>query len=264
MHFQKTLLPQFTLVHLICKIFGKKTVYDIDDQPHNAIVAVLMFTNAFLCDVLTVDTNEREKYWASFFSWKKVVVIPDVLDVGELKLLESPSRSRDKSKKASLVWIGHPLNVSSIESLLQIDHSDRYALTVITAKEHLIALKMKHPNVSFVPWEKDILFNRDMRFDFMILNHQGGEVAEMKSDNKMALAIAAGIMPIVSDTPSYRRLARNLGYEKFIFGSIEDVIQIVESATEGDFDTLQSAKLAVVRKYAPEVVAKQFLEHVLP
>lgn len=263
-HFQKTLLPKLLFFHFVSKLFLKKTVYDIDDQPHNIFVALLMICNVLMANVLTVDTKERKRYWQRIFFWKRVVVIPDVLDVADLEMGESFCRRTVRLQKIDLVWIGHPLNIVSITKLLESDSVGKlFNLTVITAKDSIEGLSKKYSNIIFLPWSKDILFQRNRQFDCMVLNHFGGEVSAMKSDNKMALAVNAGIVPIVSNTPSYSRLAKKLGYDKFVFDRIENIPEILASANASDFNRLLSARAIVQSMYGPAVVAKEFVSKIV-
>jgi len=77
----------------------------------------------------------------------------------------------------------------------------------------------------------DVSLDPDIDVAYMILNHDTGvdPDAIYKSENKMVLSIASGLIPVVSRTPAYEMLAQALDAERLIFNELDEVFSITES-----------------------------------
>ena len=251
-HFQKTLNPFQFFLNIFGRLLGKVTVFDVDDQPHNIFVACAMNMNVLISKLIVVDTEERRAYWVSRYPFKKVIVIPDVCD-GVATSLPQISYPR-VGEELSVVWIGHPTNIWSIESLLKYFQSSseglKLKLTVISNLSELSSFMQLYEKTNFVEWRENILLEDCDKYHFMILNHDFDDASRMKSDNKMVLSFMAGIMPIVSATPSYKRLAAAVNLEKIVFDDLTDVFEIVRKLDIEDFSKIADVRNWVLNKYS--------------
>ena len=212
-HIQKILSLKIILAIICYRLTGSKVIFDIDDQPGTKIVSFLgSLAILYLSSVITVDTEPRKRYWKKYLFFKSIVVINDVADTVDPNL---QIKIRNNSiNSTGFFWIGHSSNISSIKKFIKlVDLSKLYSLTISTNGNDIEELKTKYPYINFLPWTRTIAFENDIPAKFMILNHDIGKDAQLKSDNKMVLSILSGFIPIVSKTYAYEKLAKALNIE---------------------------------------------------
>jgi hypothetical protein len=229
LHLQKSYKPKHIAQALLFRLLGKKVIFDIDDNPKGKYkVATIVLMR--IANVVTTDTDLRREYFSKYVNKNKIFVLPDVLDIAPDKADQVISRKNSRSK--GIFWIGHRDNLGSIEKLLDViaDRAD-YHMVVATKLAQNDVLHTKYPKVTFIDWRLDVSLDPDIDVVYMILNHDTGvdPDAIYKSENKMVLSIASGLIPIVSRTPAYEMLAQTLDAERLIFNELDEVFSIIES-----------------------------------
>ena len=228
-HLQKKFGYKLFFASVMRRLMGKVVIFDFDDQKSGFKGTVLMLLYILVANIITTDTEGRRKYWNRYLKFKRFHVVPDVIDISsEFKFISNFENIHDRSYK--LVWTGNANNIKSIEPLLTMLHKKtKFKITMVVDSKSAMEISAQYPWVAVVTWRKDIIFDSQFRNSFMILNHAIDQEAVLKSDNKMVLAIAAGVVPIVSRTPAYHALATALDAEKLVFDSFEDIEKIISN-----------------------------------
>ena len=185
---------------IYAKAFEGFKIFDFDDPVHDKQLFRDMMQNI---DLVTTDTQGRKEHFDSLGTGKECVVIPDCLDYGIIDLLDTP----EVSNKIS--WFGNYPNVSSIYWMIPEITSCRFELNVITDARSVYV-----PNhVKKVQWGLDSFVDDLRQSNVCALSHLGSD-AGVKSNNKMIVAVAAGVPCIVNASRSYEELAKefDLGY----------------------------------------------------
>lgn len=264
LHLQKRYKPKYIAQALIFRLLGKKVIFDLDDNP-KGIYELAIIVLMKIVTIVTTDTDARRSYFARYVNKNKIIVLPDVLDVNPDKIDQVVSRKSSQSR--GIFWIGHRDNLGSIEKLFDIVtlHKD-YHMVVATNLLRNDELHNKYPKVKFIDWRLDISLNPSIDAAYMVLNHDAifDPNSIYKSENKMVLAIASGLVPIVSRTPSYEALAKVLEAERLIFDDLTEVLDIIEKIDQmwAD-DFLARAKSYVLANYTSDHVFSLFLSKCL-
>lgn len=261
-HIQKKLTIKTIPAVAIYRLLGIKVIFDIDDQPVGKKAFLGYFLALFFSSVITVDTEARKQYWASFF-FRKIVVINDIADSINRKL--EVNNRRCKINSHGFFWIGYSDNIGSIESFIGLlKKHKRYKLTVATEKKAIPLLKLKYPSVDFISWFDGIANDDCIDAKFMLLNHNHDAASRLKSDNKMVLAILSGFLPMVSRTDSYENLANALGANFLMFDNVQDSIVISKKLSSLDFESFfQNSLTFISENYSREAVLSDFNQKVI-
>lgn len=263
-HIQKILSLKIIFAIIIYRLGGSKVIFDIDDQPGTKIISFLgTLAILYLSSVITVDSEPRRNYWKKYLFFKSIVVINDVADTVEYNLKIKTRNNTINS--TGFFWIGHSSNIASIDKFIQfVSLSKIYSLTISTNGNHIQDLQIKYPSINFVPWTKTVAFQNDILAKFMILNHDMGKDAQLKSDNKMVLSILSGFIPIVSRTHAYENLANALNMQHVVFDSQDDVIGIAENINRNkNFISLSNCINYINSNYSRSAVFSYFISNVL-
>lgn len=261
-HIQKKLTIKTIIAVAIYRLLGIKVVFDIDDQPVGKKAFLGYFLVLFFSSTITVDTEARKQYWASFFL-RKTVVINDIADSSNRKL-KINNRSC-KINSHGFFWIGYADNIASLDDFIGLlNRHAKYKLTVATEKKAIPLLKIRYPLVDFFSWFDGIANDDCIDAKFMVLNHNHDASSLLKSENKMVLAILSGFVPIVSRTASYEKLANSLGANFLVFDNIQDAVEISKKISSLDFETFFQRSLTFISEnYSREAVLSDFKKRVL-
>jgi hypothetical protein len=217
----------------------------------------------FIATNVTVDTEERAAFWRKLIFFKKrIIVLPDVIDVDPNKPFPKVNPSIINYK--NIFWLGDQANFVSIEQLVfKLEFIKDIKLTVATNPKAVYFFQAQYPWVDFIPWEKDILFSKkDFIGSLMVLNHGINEAAYMKSENKMLLAIVAGLIPLVSSSPAYKELAKKLHVSNLVYKDDSHLLVLIRKIHKTKFDLSDFYKKNIFyirKKYDSEVILKKFI-----
>ena len=262
LHIQKKTGYKIFLISLAFRITGRKVIYDFDDHYYGKRNLLWMIVHMLVASKITTDTDARKLYWQKILPFKSIEVLPDIIDVE--KGIDFPALIRTENIwKYKLVWIGSESTVGSIYQLI-MDLKDNpiFELTIITHESSIIKIAELYPWVKTKKWNKSIIFENEYRLNMMVLNHNVTEnTSILKSENKMVLAIAAGVIPIVSNTPAYMSLAKNLDAENLVFNDLSEIYDIINSLSIDWVESFfQRARTYIQLNYESEVVLKKFIK----
>lgn len=262
-HIQKLLSYKLIFAVFIYRILGIKVVFDIDDQPSGFKSFLGYLLILFLSSIITVDTDVRKSYWMRFLFFKKILVINDVADSNDVDL--KIIKRENFMFSSGFFWIGYACNLGSLDGFIAfLKNSIEYKLIVSIEEDAITPLQSRYPFIEFIPWFDGISCSNDIDAKFMILNHNFDQASIFKSENKMVLAILAGFIPIVSNTPAYKKLAQSLEANFLLFDNIEDVSKIAGNLAEMDYQSFFERSLIVINdNYSRNAVLSKFVEDVL-
>jgi glycosyltransferase involved in cell wall biosynthesis len=226
-HIQKVYSYEVLRWMFVYRLLGKKVIYDIDDQVNRRREFHRVFIIILLSSILTVDTVPRKFFWKKFFPFKKIEVINDIVDSPTLE--NDLINCRKNLNSRNFFWLGNSSNFKSIVRVIQKDYLLPDHHFIVSMEEAAInKVKKNFPHVTFIPWFDGVALDPRVDAKFMILNHDTDKNSRMKSDNKMVLALAAGFIPLVSNTCAYAALAKRLDADFLIFENIGDVCSHAE------------------------------------
>jgi hypothetical protein len=261
-HLQKIMDFQIFFWLVVWRSNRINIIYDLDDQPGSFKAKLGFMLAIFLSNTLTVDTCSRKQYWKKIFPRKNVVIIPDIADKKENTKNISPRINTDPS--INFFWIGHHENISSIQDFFPFLDIFQSRLLICTDINQLDSSIFKSFPIDFIQWQRDITFSSQKMNSFMLLSHNYDEASQMKSNNKMVLAIYSGFIPIVSRTPQYEFLAKELNLEFLIFDDFSEVFSIANEAQSRDWSTIfDSSQKKLDKIYSRKSVLKKFLDECL-
>jgi len=148
-------------------------------------------------------------------------------------------------KGAKLVWFGFPesylRSMPSLETIiseaLSSGHIDSF--TVIS----LETLKKQLPhNFLFLPYATEKLLDQLMQHDYSILSHIPLDLhlnTLTKSANKALSSIAAGLIPICSNTTNYTSMLSAVRLEDYLFNGPQELMEILRALKNRDASELQ-------------------------
>lgn len=240
-HIQKMFTPKFIFLVIYARLIGKFIIFDIDDEAKKITHHIAIFIMIILSNKVVTDNDKRKQVLIKRTKRKDIEVISDTLDaqerVNEKVNFSVPNNGFQKEKSKSVIlWIGNVANFNSFKNLIESD--DRfyqYEIIVITDISISSKVVLSHPNYKSTQWSLHWYDELDTsnRY-FMLLNHDdpNDEASFLKSENKMVMAIYHSIIPIISNTFSYVRLAKKLDAEFLIFKKNQypyDLIKNIDS-----------------------------------
>lgn len=235
-------------------------IYDIADQPGSWRAKLGYLFTIALSTSLTVNTQDRLIYWQKIFFFKKIIVLPDIIDKGKNITNSLPRINDDPS--INFFWIGHHENIPSIQKFFPLLDIHKSRLLICTNIDKVSGSDFESYPIDLLQWEQDITFSSQRMNSFMLLSHNHNENSLMKSNNKMVLAIYSGFIPIVSRTPEYESLAKELGLEFLLFDDFNEVFSIAKKALSHDWcDILERAQSQLNKKFSRKAVFSIFKEH---
>ena len=263
-HIQKILSLKIIIAIILYRLHRKLVIFDIDDQPGKKIKSFLgCLLIMYLASVITVDSEYRKIFWDKYLFYKKIIVINDVADTNDMQ----PTFKIRKYNfdKINFIWIGHKSNIASIEKFIELlKIKKNFQLIICTNDSEIPNLIDKYPHINFLGWNKEIMFDNSIEAQFMILNHNFDHSSNLKSDNKMVLAVLAGFIPIVSRTPSYSKLASELDANYLVFDSFYEVFHLSEIISQGKIELFNKDNLNfIIANYSRKAVLSKFISQIL-
>jgi hypothetical protein len=243
---------------------GGLVLYDLDDSGKRALDWLKISPSQWqemlaVADAFTTNTPARQALIEQEFPGAKVRLLPDSIDYGP----PTPYRAAPEAtpKRLKLLWFGHGSNLGLVAPYLQTLCSLDLDFCIATNAEVLASLQAKLPGVGLVPWSLESFpaFLRTCQLSFLV--HQGDVHDRAKSSNKMLASIANGVVPIVSDTPEYARLAKEVGAADSLFASPEQLAAAIRRYATAAARTayLDAAQPLVYERHGPRAVAQAFL-----
>ena len=262
LHLHTLYTPTFVFRAAIFRILGKKVFFDIVDQAEKTKHKIAIFAMLQIATHVTVSTELTKLFYEKQVIKKKVYLIEDILDVAPSRKRKFLDRVNNSNK--DIFYIGHKDTLPSIEALLKL-HSlkNTRTFTVITNLRNKDKWEKRYPSVNFIDWEIDIFYRRDISGSYTVLNHDFSYhfEAKYKSENKMILALATGAIPFVSKTPSYQKVAEDIGAEELIFQNIEDIYQKIDNLDpRREIEIIKRSKKYIEHKYLNSVVLAKFMK----
>lgn len=262
--FQKKLTAKSLLLARMAKASGRVTIYDVDD--FGDALWYWVSRNHFrkmlrIADMVTVCSEMQMALLTSAFDiGKKGAVIPNAVDYCPTAPAKPSPCKRDKLQ---IVWFGNSPNFGLLEKYLNVLHkipdSD---ITAIVDEWAIPDLSRKYAFVKFLPWRLRDFVSVLQSCDLACLMHDGTMYDQAKGNNRMISAITWGIPAVVSRTPEYERTAKESGIEYALFSSEADLPAVIERlrSPQSREQYLQTAQPAVWSRYAPDVIAQQYLD----
>lgn len=169
--------------------FKGKIIFDYDDVD----VCQLKYFNDVVsrADLITVDTPLRRTAVQALRLNKPVAVLPDCIDY-DLEPLPL-------SRADSLCWFGYGPNMASVYGMLEGAVEEGYDVRVITD-----CSAARPVEVECTCWNFETFIEDLRRSGIALLSHEGGDDA--KSNNKMLVAVTAGLPVIAGPSSSYEEI----------------------------------------------------------
>ncbi|MBF0328705.1 MAG: hypothetical protein HQL10_06080 [Nitrospirae bacterium] len=227
LHLQGCYTPRFVLHAIIFRLLGKRVFFDVNDMPTRKRHFIFFVIMTKIANIVLVALETTKNYLTKYVDFSKIFVFPTVIDVNPNKINKLFFVRNENSR--GIFWIGHPGNLISIEEFMNIIRfRHEYRLIVCTKLTEIKSYIKKYPWVTFIDWNVDSALDCKLDIGYCILNHAGCSQALLRGDSKMILAIAVGLIPIVSRTPAYENLAKVLDAERLIFNELAEVFVIIE------------------------------------
>lgn len=254
LHLQSCYKPKYIAQAILFRLLGKNVIFDVSDIPSRKIHFIFFLLAAIIANSVTVPVEHTRVFLGRYLNIRKINVISDVLDVHPNKIKDL-NFIRNKESKG-IFWTGHPGNLESIESFIQAERlREDYQLVVITKLNEIKHYKDSYPWVKFLEWNLDSVLDCNVDMGYALLNH----TIDFKSENKMVLSIALGLIPIVSRTPAYMALAKELEADRLVFDNLSqvfDIIKNLDAVWVNDFKL--RAKAYVLERYSSAAVFSFF------
>jgi len=231
-------------------------IYDYDDP----VYGHENFRNMVnLVDLVTTDVKGSKALFDSMGLGKPCIVAEDCLDYGISELLEPAEAGR------GLVWFGNAACYPSIHSMLDYGYKLGYNLRLISDLNELQSLcpNAAHIRTERVAWSATTMVDELRRSSTCLLSHAGG-AEHRKSNNKMIVAIAAGLPVIAGPSDSYLDLLTQFQLQDFqVFNEDEfaKAAGILENP-KARADYLQQIQPYILNRYSTKNVTANFLEEI--
>lgn len=239
-----------------CVICLGADIYTLDEY-----VALADFTDLFL-----TPTPAHTKLLSSQL-YKPVFTLGESLDTNALDQDGAEWKPAEGAPGAPrLLWFGYPESMmKSMASLLPvIDHAQTQGaiggMTIITDPSRFSA----SGNWDLLPYHP-ATFRSDARHcQYAVLSHFSLDAhlnTYIKSPNKAVAALAAGLIPLATDTLNYGELFKSIGLERFLFSSPLELQELLGSLdVERDRDTVRRAGAldVLMDMYSPKRMLDNF------
>jgi len=241
-----------------CKRAGGFVVFDTDDFPSCPEFRKRAGELISLADAVTTATPEQQELARGIFSLptdKKVFCLPNPADY---ELLEPSLKLHHSSYPLKVVWFGNVENfpVHRVGAITSLPELEFHAIT--NASD---ALRQQFPQCVFHAWSYCGFSAAISSFDICVLSHEGSEISNAKSSNKMATAILHGVPVVASCTPDYERLARAAGVAQWLYDDLQGMLRCVEMLREPQTRNayLRTAQQTVWKECDVDQVVSRFL-----
>ncbi|MHB8628332.1 MAG: hypothetical protein ACYDBJ_24945 [Aggregatilineales bacterium] len=269
LYVQKKLTPRVLDTVKRAKSRGLVILYDVDDTGTalgNWAPAESLARMVELADVVTTDTaGHRDQLLGQGIS--RVEIVPDAIDY----FPQAPVRLQQAdASPLRVLWFGNLSNIGLFERYLDVLQTIADVQPVVATGSYGaygLAGSAKHyalryPSVEFVPWSRLTFIQTVQKCHLSCLMHDGSDLDRAKSNNKFITSVTWGVPAIVSDTPEYARTAREAGVEYAIFADPDHLAEAIERLryAQARAAYLAAAQPIIWEQYAPQVVARLFLE----
>lgn len=216
---------------------GGRVIYDLDDcgaaLDWLGIEAEIECETLSLADSLTVDTDERLAFCAIDEKYKAIphkAVVPDCIDYFPWLKQRDPTRSFLRRTPVA-VWFGNRVNFPPASAYLTeaVDRKYIKGADVFTNRDAISQLQARYPALDFHSWDLHNFPKALGNYDCSVLIHDSSIEGQLKSNNKMLVSLAAGVVPFVSDTPAYRQTAYDIGCSELVVSNTGDLMDRLRS-----------------------------------
>lgn len=208
-HIQKKTNGLIILLAIFSRLFNKVVIFDFDDDHFSNrenLYRVLLF---ILSNKIVVDTKSRLNFitqkWP--FISNKIFYLPDMLDFN-LDII-SNDINYSGCDNFDLLWYGYPNNIGSIKFIFEyLAYCRNKNIHVISSSKEDVISNLGNnlwndEYCKFVKWEPNILEKFNCNNHIVILNHDWERNSNLKSENKLVLALAYGFPVVASNTQAY-------------------------------------------------------------
>jgi hypothetical protein len=244
---------------------GAAIIYDVDDSgPALAYWAPdrLLARMARCADLVTTDTAGHRERLAALLPGATFAIVPDPIDYDPT----GPRRAEVvEAAPLRVLWFGSFSNFALVERYAGTLLAMRdVRLVVITSSAKRSEIAARFPGIAFLPWSLADFTAQLATCHLACLMHDGRSDDLAKSNNKMTASICWGVPAVVSATPEYQRTAVECGVETAVFADPAQLVAAIEAlrGAAARRAYLERAQDEVWRRYAPQAVARTFLEAV--
>ena len=232
---QKRITPQILNYVMIAKQRGAILIYDLDD--YGPALAWLKIDPAVektflsLCDIITTDTPTRLQHVAADPKYQHIrtkLILADPIDY-MLEPREKPAQASSGPQRGA--WFGNDVNLVPAIPFLQglATWPGLGTFNIFTNASSIQEIKAQFPKFGCHAWELGTFAQNFYQHDFSLLIHAQDIEGEQKSNNKMLVSLALGILPFVSDTAAYRDTAIAIGVPELVVKTPLELIQKLSS-----------------------------------
>ncbi len=214
---------------------GGIVIYDIDDYGDLGLGSLKADAETFnrfirLVSIVVVDTTYRQQILQREYGFSDVEamwVIQDPIDYIGSCLPEIHSRAGSKLHGC---WFGNAPNiVPALPYLLEVAKADEVAdVRVLTNQDYVAQINTRFPQLATSAWVLETFPAILSSMDFCILIHDATIAGLQKSNNKMLVALALGVVPFVSRTPAYAQTAVEMGIVELVVESPREIIDRIK------------------------------------
>lgn len=223
----------------LLKLAGRRVIYVESDWRRR--VGFARNVDAFVAPSrrLAQDLHERTGVPAYY--------IPDPVEYWNTAALEEAWRPKDRYRT---LWIGHRKNWHQIEALkAELEAKAIHAFDVITVSNH--------PDAD-ISWSLAAVERELQTADLGIIPVTDDLRSSMKSENRAALFMAAGIPVIVSQSPVYEGLVED-GRSGFVYRDIDDLKTLPERLRTTELvQAIRAEAMARVKVYSIDEIASRW------
>lgn len=215
------------------KARGGRVMYDVDDHGDALkwVETSPRIRAEFMrhCDVICVDTEIRRDVFAKDPAYAEIPewwVVPDPIDyIGFADNPPAPPRDIDASSGLVACWFGNAPNITPAIPYLEAAHRNPAVrqIDVISNRNFMRKLTRSLPYCNVTAWDLKSFPARLRTSDFCLLIHDASIDGIQKSNNKMLAALALGVIPFASRSPSYEATATRMGLEGLLLDCPDDL-----------------------------------------
>lgn len=220
---------------------GGRVVFDFDDRE---VYHMLPYWKEIVHRFITDTEGHAEE------SGVGAVVVPDAIDF-------PPPQPLPPTKGDGVVWYAASITYPCAERWV---HELADAGIKVRVISHTDRADVAGPNIEFVKWDMDTFVGELQKSAVAILSHVGGMNDPGKSNDKMTLMITHGLPCLVSDTPEYAKLAREIQQEWTIVRDGESIVDKYHKLMESRETYLETSQWYVWHWYHPNAIAQLWLE----
>ena len=226
---------------------GIKVLYDIDD-PFGLYHGMSEEEMCAVATAVTVDTEERAAVVREVAAGP-VHVVPDALDY-----LDEPRRNgRVPPRPKSLVTFGNVESLSATSPFMG-------EVPAPYQKAYIGRPAGQIDDCEYVEWNLDTFIDELARFDLALLVHADDDAGKAKSNNRLLVAMSAGVPTLVSDTAAYAETVREVGFGFLVCRGPEDVPRALRELEDPALrqEIVDTCRDYVWSRYDPRFVSGEF------